>query len=251
MLFSVYVRELPCAIMRDKNLLQKVFKSFLPEIEEVSPFKADKLLCDGSQPYLSFEFVGEKTHFDGEKGWPQRGANCTSVDFSFLFKRYDGRSQLVLGEWKYTEEYRGRRLPSKCAVNRTQWETYKEEFEMWRQEKPKLPSYEAFFVEPFYQLMRQTLLAKKMERERELGADIVLHVHISPKANRELSDVFTSPIFKEYGQTITEAWGKIAPRDRFAAISSEELLTNINEVSKDGHRPWADWILQRYGWWRY
>jgi hypothetical protein len=236
-------------MMRDRQLLAKVFKPFLQEISEVLPFTADQTLSDGSQPYLSFEFVGEKIHFELEKAWPQRGTNCTSLDFSFLFRRSDGRRQLVLGEWKYTEEYRSLKLPKKDKINQTQWNTYKEEFEIWKSRQPDLPDYEHFFVEPFYQLMRQTLLAQKMEREKELDADIVVHVHVSPKANREFADTFTSPIMAKYGSIVTEAWKNLAPNSKFISINSEDLLAVIDNAAKGSHRPWADWLIKRYGWW--
>jgi hypothetical protein len=46
--------------------------------------------------------------------------------------------------------------------------------------------YADLFVEPFYQLMRQQLLAHAMERSGELGADTVRVLHIAPAANTEL-----------------------------------------------------------------
>ena len=125
-------------------------------------FESDQPLTNGDYPYISFEYVGEKTHFEGERGWPQRGANCTSLDFAFLFKRYDGKKQLVLGEWKYTEEYKSNKLPTKDNILQRRWNTYKEDFEIWRADNPNVPTYEHYFVEPFYQLMRQSVLADKM-----------------------------------------------------------------------------------------
>ena len=234
----------------DKGLLRKTFQVYFPEMKEPLPFTADEPLPNGDYPYMSFEYVGEKTHFEGERKWPQRGAHCTSLDFAFFFRRYDGKKQLVLGEWKYTEEYTGNKLPPKDKINQTRWNTYKEDFKVWRADNPNVPTYEHYFVEPFYQLMRQSVLADKMQLDHEMNADIVVHLHISPKANREFTDFFTSPIFSKYGNTILEAWKSIAPKDKFTSVHSESLLTVIERVAQDDKKAWAEWLLKRYGWWR-
>ena len=233
----------------NKELLQKAFQIYFPEMKEPLPFTYDKFLPNGDYPYMCFEYVGENTHFAGERGWPQRGANCTSLDFAFFFRRYDGKRQLVLGEWKYTEEYKSLKFPPKNEINKTRWNTYKEDFKIWRADNLNVPAYEHYFVEPFYQLMRQSVLADKMQLDREMNADIVTHFHISPKANKEFSDIFTSPIFSKYGNTVLEAWKGIAPQDKFISIHSESLLIGIEQVANKNNN-WADWLLKRYGWWR-
>jgi hypothetical protein len=235
-------------MVTDKELLQKVFQIYYPEMKEPLPFDTDEPLPSGDYPYICFEFVGDKVHFEGENGWPQRGANCTSLDFAFIFRRYDDKKQLVLGEWKYTEEYKSLKLPHKDKINETRWETYKEDFGFWRCSNPRVPTYEHYFVEPFYQLMRQSVLAAKMKYEKEMDADVVVHLHISPKSNREFSDFFTSLIFAQYGNTVLEAWKSIAIQDKFTSVHSESLLTQIEQVAKN--KEWSDWLLKRYGWWR-
>jgi hypothetical protein len=234
----------------DKQLLQNVFQLYFPEMKEPLPFTTDDPLPNGNYPYMCFEFVGEKTHFEGERNWPQRGANCTSLDFAFFFRRHDGKRQLVLGEWKYTEEYKSLKLPSKKDINKTRWNTYQDDFDTWRADNPNVPGYEHYFVEPFYQLMRQSVLADKMQLYREMNADVVAHLHISPKANKEFSDSFTSPIFTQYGNTVLEAWKTIAHQDKFISIHSESLLTAMEQVVSNDKKQWADWLLKRYGWWR-
>ncbi len=233
-----------------KELILNVFQIYFPEMKEALPFFTDEPLPNGDYPYICFEWPGKKTHFEGEKKWPQRGANCTSLDFAFFFRRYDGKKQLVLGEWKYTEEYKGNKLPPIQEINKTRWGTYQEDFGIWRADNPDVPTYEHYFVEPFYQLMRQSVLADKMQLEREMNADVVVHLHISPKANKEFSDTFTSPIFSKYGNTVLESWKGIAPQDNFISVHSESLLTLIEQMADKPHKNWADWLLKRYGWWR-
>lgn len=68
----------------------------------------------------------------GKRGARTRGANYTSADFAFRFRRNDDQIQLVLGEWKYTEEYRSNDLgtPSKAGDTKpatrkkTYWPAY-------------------------------------------------------------------------------------------------------------------------------
>ena len=47
--------------------------------------------------------------------------------------------------------------------------------------------YADLFVEPFYQLMRQQLLAHAMERSGELDADTVRVLHVAPATNTNFS----------------------------------------------------------------
>jgi hypothetical protein len=239
-------------MMRDAYLLTRVFSIFLPELSEPLSMTADDVLTNGEALFLSFEWIGTENYL-GERGSRTRGANATSADFALRFRRHDGRIQLVLGEWKYTEEYNGKKLPEK--INPTRFRTYRKAFNRWDRDQSNLPPYEAFFVDPFYQLMRLILLAREMERARDHGAgemeaDVVSVVHIAPMANTDFSKRFTSPVFAQYGSTVTEAWAAIAPDGRFAAITSESLLTAISHLAGEQHREWADWLITRYGWWR-
>lgn len=135
-------------LTRHPDLLAHVFRPFLPDLAEALPFEADGLLPDGTSPFLAFEWIGTQNYL-GEVGNRSRGANATSADFAFRFRRYDKRIQLVLGEWKYTEYY----SPKEPNPNPTQLRIYSQAFERWKTMRPELPEYRSFFVEPFYQLM--------------------------------------------------------------------------------------------------
>lgn len=232
---------------RDPVLLAKAFLPFLPEIQEVLPFEADGLLPDGSTPFLAFEWIEQRSYLN-ETGWGTRGANASSADFAFRFRRYDGRIHLVLGEWKYTESY-GKTAPNPEALNKTRLNTYMEPFQRWAESQPDLPPYHTLFFEPLYQLMRLTLCAQEMERagldgRGEMGAQVATVVHISPKANRELSGNFeAAPALKQYGGTVWSAWSRVAPPERFLPISTESFLSTIEAVSPCELREWSDYLL--------
>jgi hypothetical protein len=234
---------------QDPELLACVFRPFFPKLADALPIEADAPLPDGSKPYLAFEWIGTERYL-GERA-RTRGANATSADFVFRFRRYDGRVHLVLGEWKYTEYYGRKTSPPK----QVQLDTYRQMFKRWKAACPRLPNYQDFFAEPFYQLMRLTLLAQEMERARsqgagEMGAEVVSVLVVAPKANREYRERFTVASFERFGRTVSKAWANLAPRDRFLSISTESLLTVIEQAAPEPLSDWRDHLLARYGWWR-
>lgn len=235
-------------LARDPALLAAVFGRFLPELAEPLPFAGEPPLDDGAPPLVAFEWLGARNYL-GERGWGTRGANGTSPDFALRFRRRDGRVQLVLGEWKYTERY-GARLPAPERLNPRRLAAYRAAFARWRERQPGLPPYEAFFVEPFYQLLRLTLLAQELERAGEQGAQVVSVAHVAPRANRELVSAQTSPALAGYGAGLGAVWSALAPPGRFTPIASEDLLEAAADAAPAPLRAWADDLLRRYGWWR-
>lgn len=237
-------RKLICTTARRGKLL----------LVEPLPFHEDKKLADDTIPFLAFEWIGKRNYLC-EHNWGTRGANCTSADFAFRFRRNDGQIQLVLGEWKYTEEY-GKSPRKDSKTLSTQMGIYRIAFGRWQGDRPDFPEYRAFFVEPFYQLMRQTLLAQEMERARingggEMEADIVSVLHISPEANVGFSTNFqAAKALADYGSTVGAAWTKLVGDDRFLALSTESFLSVIDQAAPEDWQPWREYLLSRYGWWR-
>jgi hypothetical protein len=236
--------------VRHPELIEAVFSQFYPDLEHAMPFYEDDPLPDGVIPYLAFEWIGKKgSKYLCEKGNRLRGANATSADFAFRFRRKDGHIQLVLGEWKYTEYY-ARKEPDK---NETRHTAYKEAFDRWNSVQPLLPDYDRFFVEPFYQLMRLTLLAQEMEHKRterdgEMEANIVSVLLIAPNANNEYKYRFTSQTFSQFGKTVSEAWTKLATPERFQSFGTERFFEAIREFVLADLEDWKKYLMTRYGW---
>ena len=111
-------------------------------------------------------------------------------------------------------------------------------------------AYQVFFSEPFYQLMRLTLLAKEMERLGELEANVVCMVHIGPAADTGFAQSITSPTLRAYDCTVSAIWAQLAPKERPVAIPAEDLLSVIELAAPQARYPWRDDLLCRYGWWR-
>ena len=226
------------------DALASVLRPVFPDIRTMLPVENGQ--------YVAFEWIGEENYL-GEKisrnGKRTRGANFTSADAIVMFERIDGKRQIVLIEWKYTESYGGASLKiAKSGTDRTS--IYRP---LFRRDdcpinKELLPTFEALFYEPFYQLMRQQFLAHEMERAQELGADIVCVLHIAPDHNADFRRV-TSPDLAPLGDTVTDVWKKLVQRrDRFISISTERLFGGWLMGQLPGMRGWSEYINARYAW---
>lgn len=226
------------------SALASIFSPIFPELRQMLPVESGK--------YVSFEWIGAQNYLSekiSRNGQRTRGANCTSADAIVRFERKDGKRQVVLIEWKYTESYGGTFLKfSDSGTDRT--EIYKHLFE--REDcsirKDILPSFDALFYEPFYQFMRQQLLAHEMEKAHELDADIVTVLHIAPAHNIDFCKV-TSPQLVNLGETATSIWRKLVkPDGRFISISTEQLFSSLFADRFPKIKTWADYIRSRYSW---
>ena len=232
------------------QLLMDVFQNFYPEMEEPLPISKDCRQPNGSFPYMAFEWIGVSDYL-GEtkrKGLERtRGAYFTSADFTFRFRRKDGRIQIVLGEWKYTEDYRRSDKGIK-ARKQNYYPAFNRPSGVFKQRGEDL--YSALFFDPFYQLMRLQLLAQEMKIGREMDADVVSVLHICPKANREFRDRVTSPYLENAfpGKVTLEIWEELVTQNTFMSISVEELLDTLVYKTRIEDREWINYLNMRYGW---
>jgi len=221
------------------------------------PITEDKPLNDGIYPFIAFEWIGTRDYL-GEakrKGIRRtRGANFTSADFVFRFRENNGRIHLVLGEWKYTEEY-GRSYKGSGRSGEVRKNNYINFFSdpkgVFSRNKNKESLYDSLFYEPFYQLMRLQLLAQETEvyNAKEMDADAVSVLHVCPEVNEE----FRKNVAPDYlkgespGKDVLEVWKELVPKDKFLSISVEDLLKTIqNTVTEEPE--WLNYIATRYGW---
>ena len=161
----------------------------------------------------------------------------------------DGKRQMVLIEWKYTESYGGTSLKiAKSGTDRT--EIYKPLFtnDDSTLNKDLLPSFDSLFFEPFYQFMRQQFLATKMEKAHEMGADIVSVLHIAPAHNHDFHKI-TSPELKKLGESAIDVWKKLVKSDkRFISVSTESLFGNLTSGQLPEIMTWLEYVHDRYSW---
>jgi hypothetical protein len=80
--------------------LASLLRAVFPTVGEMLPIE------DGQ--YVVFEWIGRHNYLHEMKSPNRirtRGANFTSADAAVMFQHTDGRKQIVLIEWKYTEAY--------------------------------------------------------------------------------------------------------------------------------------------------
>lgn len=224
--------------------LAEVLRPIFPEVQNMLPIESGQ--------YVSFEWIGAQNYL-GEKmsrnDQRTRGANCTSADAIMMFERKDGKRQVVLIEWKYTESYGGTFLKfSDSGTDRTAIYRHLFEREDCPIRKDILPSFDALFYEPFYQFMRQQLLAHELVKAHELDADMVTVLHIAPAHNYDFCRVTSSQLVK-LGKTATNVWGRLVkPTDRFISINTEQLFGNLSAETDTQLNAWIGYISTRYQW---
>src|SRR5690606_36069886 len=131
-------------------------------------------------------------------------------------KKQNGEKVLILIEWKYTESNTNKSLlMSNSGKNRL--EVYQELLD-----NPDCPikttDFKDLFFEPYYQLMRQTLLGWTMTRNKEYGVSDWLHLHVIPTDNKELKEKITSKNLK--GKNLEESWRlQLKNPERYIVIS--------------------------------
>ncbi|MBI1877336.1 MAG: hypothetical protein HYR94_03725, partial [Chloroflexi bacterium] len=199
------------------ELLRPVFST----IQTVLPM-------ENGGPLISFEWIGKENYLKEKiprHGKRTRGANFTSADAAVMFEHINGMRQIVLIEWKYTESYSSASFKiAKSGTDRTTIYWHLFDYDDCPLNKDLLPSFDALFYEPFYQLMRQQFLAHEMEKHRELRADVVSVLHIAPAHNADFRKV-TSPALRPLGESVIDVWKKLVRTpDRFTSVSIEQLF---------------------------
>jgi hypothetical protein len=190
--------------------------------------------------FLTFEYIGPTDFFNEAPGAAERvrGANCTSVDAAFLHKTRD-RVELVLLEWKYTERY-GKRSPN-ASGDDTRWKRYGAAWE-----SPRGPvrsdrlAFQHFLDEPFYQLMRQQMLAAALESVEAHGAQRVRVLHVSPAGNLAYQASLSRAEHRALGSNVSEVWHQLLRHgERFEAVDSAMFL-DPNITSNEYVRRYAN-----------
>ena len=106
----------------------------------------------------------------------------------------------------------------------------------------------SFFYEPYYQLMRQTLLAWQLTREKLDGwpkIDDWLHVHVIPVGNTRLRNHVPRAVSDLKGhETLESAWRSFLKRpERYRLLTPTDLIpTEVPAAWRD----WRRWLTERY-----
>jgi hypothetical protein len=190
--------------------------------------------------YVEFEVIGQKNHLNELQH--TRGANSTSID-AMMLGRKAKKNILVSIEWKYTENYGGECLYG-TADYRPRPDTYNPLLEEANCPIDKdivkisdVEPFKALYYEPFYQLMRQTLLSWKMAEANEYGANDYIHLHIVPDENHEMLGKITSKELQKIKNKsgdepvdMQDAWESVLNDDtKYMRISPQRFLRPLKD----------------------
>lgn len=217
-------------MVRDPERIVRAFGAVLDVAEplEIEPARL-----------VAFEHIGAVDHL-GEvpRGPRRRGAMTTSADAAIRYRTSTGIIEIALIEWKYTEDCRATELEPSRFDRLSRYRPLVD-----RDDCPirfdAIP-YEDVFVEPFYQLFRQQLLAHEMERARELDADRVRVVHVSPVGNVALRTALHRDSHRRAGGDVFDIWrSMLCSPDRFVCLDSalfcDRHVTSDAYVARYGH----------------
>ena len=196
--------------------------------------------------YIQFESVSDKDYLN--EGQPTRGNNCTSVDALIYAKHKDGSMWIIPIEWKYTEYYNNQNKaiegfkvdPLNCK-GEVRKKRYKDLINNSKQLINTVHS--CFYFEPFYQLMRQTLWAEQMIKNKSfetIKADNYLHVHVIPAENKDL----LNRVYKCSGQDMETTWRKLLnDQTKYQIVTPGKLLNGIDSLK---YNDLLDYLKTRY-----
>jgi hypothetical protein len=210
------------------------------QVAEMLPIEHDRA---GQPWFVTFEWIGDVDYLNEAKGGGsrKRGANATAADAAILFRDGADRTHLLLIEWKYTEKY-GQPLDPKG--NDTRRRRYQNIFR-----QPNGPirtdadvALDDFFYEPFYQMLRQQMLAWHTERS-DAQIDRARLLHLSPSGNRAVHEV-TSPALCRFGTDAFAVFRSLLtdPED-FIDMSVEDAFAPLATWPEAN---WYAWLQDRY-----
>lgn len=203
----------------------------------------------GEEWSLAFEWFPPTDYLNeaDKNGKRPRGSNSTSVDAALRFE-HDGKRHLLLIEWKYIESYASRRFAKEIAGDATRDKRYAN---IWK--RPNGPiradaplTLQDFYLNPWYQLLRQQMLAYHTEIDPFSGYDRVTVLHISPGGNDALKAV-NGAAFQDFeGATLFEVFSNLLDtrlRDRFRSITTESAFAPLIAWPD---ADWFPWLQARY-----
>ncbi len=243
-------------LKNNPELAIKALKSLLPGVTEVDT--------------IEFEYTGDAkaTEWLGEHAGGKRGQNRTSIDVA-IWWRNETNKILTLVEWKYTErsfggcggyvskgnidngqcdrmQIKNDNFVGKCYL--TQGKNDRHYWERMQEAGINLQVSGSLsgcpFRGPFYQLMRQFLLAAYLRKVDPV--DVVDVALVSFKGNSLLLEISTE--LNGLGENVVEVWNKVlryVPELR--RVTVEEIAEGIGSSSDSIAILLAEYLKDRYG----
>ncbi|MDD4636993.1 MAG: hypothetical protein PHI48_07590 [Bacteroidales bacterium] len=183
------------AVRDDKDLVRDIANALYGSPDFFMDVK--KVNCDSARnaEYIAFAVTTNNDYLHECKSEaPKRGGSNTTIDALIIAVDFDNKKYLLPIRWEYTEEYGRKTDKTKEGLSR-----YTNVHEggdnlignsMILKPMPR-NKYKGsiYFLEPFYQLMKQTLWAEQLLNHKDqevLKADACCHIHVVPKENVQL-----------------------------------------------------------------
>ena len=208
---------------------------------------------EGRTSSVEFEWIGLDRSLEGGG---TRGSQNTSIDAFMVAETRTGGRRAYLLEWKYVEQYLSNRPEFKGGKTRRlrYTERYHASFSSFSPDAA--PELDDFLYEPFYQIMRQRLLADRMVQERELGIDEAKVVVVVPEENwayRHISDrsaATSPPLARRFPQLETVEAVVLAslkdPATQFEMVAPSTLLDSVSRSLPSETSEWVSYWRERY-----
>ena len=208
----------------------------------------------GNTTLVEFEWIGLNGPLEeGEP--PTRGEYVTSVD-AFMIAETSGDRRAYLIEWKYTEKGGDGDYKGEGRKGEVRWPRYAPLYSSncssFGTVNGAVPMNELLY-EPFYQIMRNRLLADRVVANGELGVSDAKVVVVVPEENSAYRESITSPPLAERFpdlKTVDEVMRATLknPDATFKMVTPTELLEAVVNECGDAVSDWAGYMRERYGW---
>ena len=195
---------------------------------------------------VEFEWIGNPLSLECTSS---RGANSTSVDAFIIAETKSGSRRAYLMEWKYTERY-SRTDYGEGRSGDTRRDRYSSLYHAESSSFNHTVPMNTLMYGEFYQLMRNRLLADRMDANRELGISDAKVVLVIPEGNSAyLQPPYLANRFPKLGTTVPEVFQATLedPDKAFATVSPTLLLDAVERECGESVSDWAKYMRERYG----
>ncbi len=200
----------------------------------------------GNTSLVEFEWIGEERPLERVRRW-KRGERVTSVDALMVAHTDIGRRVYFL-EWKYTESY----SPSNYKGNTRHYPAYSALYASESSSFNGTAPMDELLYEPFYQLMRQRLLADRMVNDGELGVSDAKVIAVVPEGNIAYRERITStPLAQRFPNlnTVSDVFRATLkrPDESYAIVCPSTLVAAVERECGDAAEDWVAYQRKRYG----
>ena len=222
-------------LRRDPYAVLSIVQKICPTIVRVLPSPIDnheyfsKNSKEKIKSFISFEFTYNNVDLLKERTC-KRGKDCTSIDALVYAEDREGKQVLIAIEWKYTETYA--KTIGKEKYKKVVHVVKKRYLDKIATNNSHLTGWsKSYYLDPFYELARQSLLMEQIISNKPFPADYYRHIVVCPTDNKEMRA--DASAFKES----LSACGK----KFFHIIDPQEFLSPISSLKDEkGEKKYAD-----------